>query len=343
MKGQGRSGPSRPNAHHASFSTGQNPATQGQDQSSLALRAGLGLAVPMRLRLILLSLLTAAGLATAVSPARAGTGTDAAGDASVCAGPAALWGGPALGNAVSLYTLVWAPFGQAEQGWETYLPLIRQELATPCDAGSPGFAAALAEFQTRYHLPATGLFDPATFQVFKGLWQERRPFIMGRVTGGPCPDTPLLNQLGYLVAEEEHADRLTRLLRRDVLDAYRAMVTAARAEVPEMAADPELLQIFSGFRDPEADATRCAVERNCDGVRRATCSPHRTGTAVDLYVGQLLDLGVDSTLPASRLRMTRGATYRWLVRNAGRFGFVPYVYEPWHWEWVGPPAGGDRP
>ena len=41
----------------------------------------------------------------------------------------------------------------------------------------------------------------------------------------------------------------------------------------------------------------------------------------------------------SRLHMTRGPTYRWLVRNAGRFGFVPYVYEPWHWEWVSPTGG----
>ena len=121
------------------------------------------------------------------------------------------------------------------------------------------------------------------------------------------------------------------------------MVAAARAEVPEVAGDPELLQIFSGFRDPEADAARCAAQNNCDGVRRAVCSPHRTGTAVDLYVGQLFDMGVDSTLPASRLHMTRGATYRWLVRNAGRFGFVPYVYEPWHWEWIGPPAAVVHP
>ena len=75
---------------------------------------------------------------------------------------------------------------------------------------------------------------------------------------------------------------------------------------------------------------------NCDGLRRAVCSPHRTGTAVDLYVGQAPGLGVDSTTPASREYMARSATYRWLVTNAGRFGFVPYVYEPWHWEYVKP-------
>ena len=201
------------------------------------------------------------------------------------------------------------------------------------------FARRLADFQTAHQLPPTGIFDPETFQTFRGIWQERRPFIMARVREEPCPEPPPLYQLGYLVAEEEHADRLTRLLRRDVLEAYRRLVAAARAEVPEVAADPELLQIFSGFRDPEADAARCAASGNCDGVRRAVCSPHRTGTAVDLYVGQVIGLGVDNTSPPSRLHMSRGATYRWLVRNAGRFGFVPYGFEPWHWEWVTPASG----
>ncbi|MDP1528461.1 MAG: D-alanyl-D-alanine carboxypeptidase family protein [Rhodoferax sp.] len=249
------------------------------------------------------------------------------------------WGGPALSNGISLQSLEWAPFGSNEWGWETYVPLMQQELGTGCAANSPEFARRLADFQTRYQLPSTGVFDPATFQVFRGVWQERRPFIMARVRDEPCPDPPPLYQLGYLVASEEHADRLTRLLRRDVLEAYRQLIAAARAEVPEVAADPELLQIFSGFRDPEADAARCAAAGNCDGLRRAVCSAHRTGTAVDLYVGQLFDLGVDNTSPASRLHMSRGATYRWMVRNAGRFGFVPYAFEPWHWEWVSPTGG----
>ena len=259
--------------------------------------------------------------------------------AEACDAGSVEWAAPAMANAVSHYTLQWTPFGPTEFGWETYLPLIQKELGAACAPGSPRFARALAEFQYAHDLPATGWFDAATFQVFRGLWQERRPFIMARVREEPCPDPPPLYQLGYLVESEEHADRLTRLLRRDVLAAYRLMVAAAREEVPEIAADPELLQIFSAFRDPEADAARCAAQGNCDGLRRAVCSPHRTGTAVDLYVGQAFGLGVDNTSPASRLHMTRGATYRWLVRNAGRFGFVPYVYEPWHWEWVSPTGG----
>ncbi|WP_426023324.1 D-alanyl-D-alanine carboxypeptidase family protein [Brevundimonas sp. PWP3-1b1] len=245
------------------------------------------------------------------------------------------WQAQGLANAASAYGMEWAPFGAAEWGWQAYLPLIQHELHTACGPGTPIFASQLAGFQQTHGLAPTGLFDAATFQVFRGLWQERRPFVMARV-GGACPEPPPINQLGYLVASEEHADRLTRLLRRDVLDAYRRLVAAARAEVPEVASNPELLQIFSGFRDPEADAARCAQQGNCDGLRRAVCSPHRTGTAVDLYVGQAPGQGVDSTSPVSREHMARSATYRWLVANAGRFGFAPYVYEPWHWEYVRP-------
>lgn len=242
-----------------------------------------------------------------------------------------------VANSISLYSLEWAPFSGTEWGWETYVPLIQKEIDLQCPPSSADFAVALSRWQARYALPATGLFDAATFEVLRGVLQERRPFIMARVRG-ECPDPPPIRELGYLVESEEHADRLTRLLRRDTLDAYRRLVAAARAEVPEIAGDHELLQIFSGFRDPEADAARCAASGGCDGLRRAVCSAHRTGSAVDLYVGQAPGMGVDSTAAESRLWMSRGPTYRWLVQNAGRFGFVPYLYEPWHWEFVGAPV-----
>ena len=254
--------------------------------------------------------------------------------AQVCDRTPGLWDEAAEANTISLYALEWTPFGPAEMGWEAYAPLIQQEVGSPCDPVSPGFAEALATFQARFGLTASGRFDQATFQVLRGLWQERRPFVMARVRG-ECPAPPPIADLAYLTTGEEHAERLTRLLRRDVLEAYREMAAAARAEVPDIAADPELLRIFSSFRDPEADAARCAREGNCDGLRRAACSPHRTGTAVDLYVGHLHGLAVDSTDPHSRRYMSQTPAYRWLVKNAGRFGFVPYVYEPWHWEWVG--------
>jgi hypothetical protein len=76
------------------------------------------------------------------------------------------------------------------------------------------------------------------------------------------------------------------------------MAAAARAEDPRIAADPRNLTIFSGFRDPDADAVRCNAEGNCQGVVRAACSAHRTGLAVDLYVGQAPGYGPDSSADA---------------------------------------------
>jgi LAS superfamily LD-carboxypeptidase LdcB len=110
---------------------------------------------------------------------------------------------------------------------------------------------------------------------------------------------------------------------------------ASRREVPAIAADPQALQIFSGFRDPDADDARCAREGNCQGVTRARCSAHRTGLAMDIVVGQAAGFPVDSSADPNRLAMSRSPAYHWLVGNAARYGFVNYVFEPWHWEWTG--------
>jgi zinc D-Ala-D-Ala carboxypeptidase len=41
------------------------------------------------------------------------------------------------------------------------------------------------------------------------------------------------------------------------------------------------------------------------------------------------------TEDANRLIQVQTPAYKWLVKNAHRFGFYPYFYEPWHWEFVG--------
>jgi LAS superfamily LD-carboxypeptidase LdcB len=115
------------------------------------------------------------------------------------------------------------------------------------------------------------------------------------------------------------------------------MLAAARAEAPGVKSDPRLMTLFSAYRSPEADAARCAVDQNCQGVVRATCSAHRTGLAVDLYLGAAPGRLPDSSDDANRLYISRGVAYRWMVVNAGRFGFAPYPFEPWHWEWTGEP------
>jgi hypothetical protein len=88
---------------------------------------------------------------------------------------------------------------------------------------------------------------------------------------------------------------------------------------------------------------RCETEHNCDGAHRAACSAHRTGTAIDVNVGYVADVHADDASTMNRMLQTRTQAYRWMVANAGRFGFVNYAYEPWHWEYVRGPLPATAP
>ena len=237
-------------------------------------------------------------------------------------------------NARSLRALEWSPFGRAETGWEIYLPLVANEVgAAPLASGVP-FARALQAWQAERRLLADGVFTAETFARMKAELQERRPFVRRRAqdarTGGPCPDGPDERSLAWTTPEESWGAR-PNALRPRALEAWRRMRGAATHDGALDA--PASLQVFSGYRSPAYDAQRCAVEGTCDGVRRAVCSAHRTGLAMDLVLDGVRP--VDSTADAERLRLSRSRAYRWLVLNARRFGFVPYAFEPWHWEWTG--------
>ncbi|MBN8552885.1 MAG: D-alanyl-D-alanine carboxypeptidase family protein [Caulobacterales bacterium] len=276
-----------------------------------------------------------AGYVLAAGQARAQP-VDVLEEIALCYNSAGTWYEAAAGNRRTLQTLDWQPFGR-ETGWETYLPMTQQEIGTRCAASTPGFAQALAAFQGRYGLQADGRFGPSTFEVLKGIWQERRPFVMARVRG-ECPAYPERQTLGEFDWREETIQRPGRMGQPVAIAAYRRMVRDARTEVPELAANPNLLTVYSTYRHPDIDGVRCEDEANCDGLRRASCSAHRTGWAFDINVGEAPGYGIASTNAYNRLVQSRGPAYRWLVRNAARYGFVNYIYEPWHWEYVGPEA-----
>ncbi len=151
-----------------------------------------------------------------------------------------------------------------------------------------------------------------------------------------CPAPPPEASLAAVPAADSYGGK-SLLLRPRALAAYGRMLAAARAEVPAIRADPRLMTLFSAYRSPAYDAARCAREGNCQGVVRASCSAHRTGLAIDLYLGAAPGLAPDSSDDANRLAISRGPAYRWMVANAARFGFVNYPFEPWHWEWTGEP------
>jgi LAS superfamily LD-carboxypeptidase LdcB len=235
-------------------------------------------------------------------------------------------------NAASLTTLNWAPFRRPELGWAVYVPLIGEEIGVSCPPESPAFAAGLAAWQKKHREPGTGVLDQTTFQQMQQVWELRRPFVIA--SQHDCPPPPDETALAQAAPDESYQhEKIT--LRPEALAAYRRMVAAARAALPALAADPQLLTIFSGYRSPDSDAARCLRENNCQGVVRATCSAHRTGSAIDLYLGAAPGFTLDSADDLNRLFLSRTPAYLWLVHNAPRFGFVNYPFEPWHWEWTG--------
>ena len=246
--------------------------------------------------------------------------------------------GPAAANAASLSTALWSAFGRAETGWEIYAPRAAIEIGAPgCAGGSPGFAAALAHWQGSHHLTQTGVMDEPALRAMAVTWALQRPFVLVN-RKGVCPLPPPPEALEASASGEGYGRTIQ--LRRGAMEAWRRMAAAARADDPAIAADRNALTLMSGFRDPTEEATRCA-DGGCDNVTRSPCSAHRTGLAADLYLGAAPGSRPDSTDDFNRLFQTRTPAYRWLIANAGRFGFVNYAFEPWHWEWTGEPVGAE--
>ena len=245
-------------------------------------------------------------------------------------------GGPAADaarNAASFQTLAGNWFGRPEVGWAPYEAWIKSDIGTTCSAVTPAFARALARFRAAHGLGVGGVLDAPTFAAFRQIWALRRPFVLVSKRG--CPAAPAESTLATALAAESFGGKVIQL-RPGALTAYRRLAAAARA-AGVTRSDPRLLTIFSGYRSPAADAARCATEGNCQGVTRASCSAHLTGLAMDLDLGATPGHMVDSSDDVNRTVMTYTPAYRWLVLNAARYGFVNYVFEPWHWEWTGEP------
>ena len=236
-------------------------------------------------------------------------------------------------NAASLHTLPLDLFGRPETGWAIYAPRVEQTVGVRADPASPAFAAAVTRWRVAHAMGDTGVIDATLLSAMKQGWQAERPFLALRAQG-VCPAPPPAEALAWTLPAESHGGRPVQL-RTGTLAAWRALVSEARRDQRALAARPELLTVFSGYRSPEHDAERCATEGNCQGVVRAACSAHRTGLTLDVVLDTAPGYPVDSTADVNRQAMADGLAYRWLVANARRFGFVNYAFEPWHWEWTG--------
>lgn len=243
-------------------------------------------------------------------------------------------GAAATRNAQLRTDLKWLFGAKAQRGWYLYVPLLNRLLDTNADPSSDAFAEALARWQNRSGLTPSGVLDDATLYKIIAEWQDQR--LKDR---SPAQPQQLLTAPRSDFYDPERVDEL-RQVERETYAAYKRLVAAAiadkslglrHADRNELAAGEKFLKIISSFRSREYQDKLRRESPNAGSAGLAVNSPHFTGRALDIYVG---GQPVETNDP-NRAIQVETPVYKWLVRNAGRFGFQPYFYEPWHWEYVG--------
>ena len=218
--------------------------------------------------------------------------------------------------------LTWTFGGKQQRGWYLYDLLINKTLDSEHDTITDDFAAALARWQKKRGLSADGVLNENSLMALVSQWQSNR--LKNRA---PATPDQLVTAPPSDFYDPGRAPEL-RQVERNTYEAYKQMVAAA-------AADPSLklgqyFKIVSAFRSRDYQDELRRKSPNAGSAGLAVNSPHFTGRALDLYVG---GSPVD-TRDSNRAIQVNTPAYRWLVRNAERFGFRPYFYEPWHWEYV---------
>lgn len=236
-------------------------------------------------------------------------------------------------NAQLSSELIWTFGNKAQRGWYLYTPLIKRLINTKPDAASPQFASALTRWQAKSGLKSSGVLDEETLYAMIATWQDAR--LKDRSVAEPDQllTAPIPDFYDPTRAEE------LRQVERRTYAAYKRMVAAAVADRSlglartargELASGEKYLKIISAFRSREYQEKLRRESPDSGTAGLAVNSPHFTGRALDLYVG---GEPVDTT-DSNRSVQVETRVYQWLVRNAERFGFRPYCYEPWHWEYV---------
>jgi LAS superfamily LD-carboxypeptidase LdcB len=121
-------------------------------------------------------------------------------------------------------------------------------------------------------------------------------------------------------------------LHKDAAAAYKRMLADARAQ----GIKAPLLLPTSGYRSSQHQKVlwEAALKRyKSPQIARKWVAPpgrsaHQSGMAIDFHLG-----GRNSSGNVKSLRTL--PAYKWLVANAGKYGFSPYAAEPWHWVYKG--------
>jgi zinc D-Ala-D-Ala carboxypeptidase len=252
-----------------------------------------------------------------------------------------LFAAAATRNTALRFDLNWAFGGKQQRGWHLYTPLITRLVGTEQDVLTGGFASAVARWQKSAGLPSSGVVDDETLYRMVSTWQSARL----KEKGYPSPDQLLLAPASDFYDPSRSAE--LRQVECETYAAYKRMVAAALADptsglkgtaAGEFAPEEKYLKIVSSFRSREYQARLRAQSPHSGRAGLAVNSPHFTGRALDIYVGG----EPVETKDSNRAIQVRTPAYRWLVRNADKFGFRPYYYEPWHWEYVGGAAAESK-
>lgn len=233
------------------------------------------------------------------------------------------FGSAATSNVMLRNELSWTFGGKQQRGWYLYDLLINKTLNSEHDPTTNDFAATLASWQKKRGLNADGVLNEDSLMALVSQWQSNRLKVRAPATPDQLVTAPPSDFYDPGRAPE------LRQVERNTYEAYKRMIDAA-------AADPSLklgqyFKIVSAFRSREYQDELRRKSPNAGSAGLAVNnSPHFTGRALDLYVG---GSPVD-TRDSNRAIQVNTPAYRWLVRNAERFGFRPYFYEPWHWEYV---------
>lgn len=231
-------------------------------------------------------------------------------------------GSAAEQNARLKLELNWTFGSKPQHGWYLYMPLIQRLLNTDSAPETNAFALAVATWQRSVGLASTGALDQETWMKMVAVFQSRR--IKDRSTA--LPEVLTLVPASEFFDPERPED--LRHVERKAYAAYKELVAAATTEL-SLKPNENWLKIISAFR---STAYQAKLRRQSPGSGRAGLavnSPHFTGRALDIYVGG----APVSTDDRNRAIQVNTKAYQWLVKNAERFGFYPYFYEPWHWEY----------
>ena len=228
-------------------------------------------------------------------------------------------------NATLRNELNWSFGGKQQRGWYLYDSLLTKTLETQGNATTTDFAAAVAAWQKRRRLSANGVIDEKSLMAIVSQWQSNR--LKSRT---PADPSELMTAAASDFYDPGRAAEL-RQVERNTYAAYKEMVAAAMADSSlNLKPKDKFLKIISSYRTREYQDRLREQSPNSGRAGLAVNSPHFTGRALDIYVG---GSPVD-TADANRAVQVNTRAYQWLVRNAERFGFRPYFYEPWHWEYV---------